>query len=172
MPNVSARTCSFVLMYFQSRQYRCETALTISRCWPAHFITLICRRLNRPEPNLTQANLKQLQAYPWPGNIRELQNVIERAIIVSKGNRLQFNLPGSDVATGSVSKESADMKLKPLPFTETERLARDRVNILAALRLTNGKISGEDGAAELLGIKPTTLASRIKTLGIEKPARL
>ena len=95
-----------------------------------HFITLICRRLNRPQQNLTRGNLKQLQAYPWPGNIRELQNVIERAIIVSKGNRL---------------------------------------NILTALRLSNGKISGANGAAELLGIKPTTLASRMKSLGVEKP---
>jgi len=56
-----------------------------------------------------------------------------------------------------------------MPFTETERLARDRENILAALRLTNGKMSGKDGAAELLGIKPTTLASRMKALGVEKP---
>ena len=138
----------------------------------SHFITLICRRLNRQESRLTRANLKQLQGYSWPGNIRELQNLIERAIIVSKGNRLQFNLPGSDVATGGGSKETADTEIETLPFTESERLERDRVNILRALRRTNGKISGEDGAAELLGIKPTTLASRIKTLGIEKPARL
>jgi formate hydrogenlyase transcriptional activator len=137
----------------------------------AHFISLARRRLNRPEPNLTQANLKQLQAYHWPGNIRELQNVIERAIIVSKGNRLQFNLPGDNVATDIASVESAGNDTETFPFTETERLARDRANILAALRLTHGKISGEDGAAELLGIKSTTLASRMKSLGVEKPTR-
>jgi PAS domain S-box-containing protein len=134
-----------------------------------HFITLICRRLNRPEPNITQTNLKRLQAYHWPGNIRELQNVIERAIIVSKGNRLQFSVPGETVETDTLSKNSAGEESETTPFTETERLARDRENIIAALRLTNGKISGEDGAAELLGIKPTTLASRMKSLGIEKP---
>jgi len=134
-----------------------------------HFITLISRRLNRPEPNITQANLKRLQAYNWPGNIRELQNVIERAIIVSKGNRLQFSVPGETVETDTLSKFSAGEESETIPFTETERLARDRKNIIAALRLTNGKISGENGAAELLGIKPTTLASRMKALSVEKP---
>ena len=134
-----------------------------------HFITLICRRLNRPEARFTQASLRQLKAYRWPGNIRELQNVIERAIIVSQGNRLQFNLPGMDVEPATVSEGSAGEAAATIPFTETERLARDRANILAALHLANGKISGADGAAELLGIKPTTLASRMKALGVEKP---
>jgi PAS domain S-box-containing protein len=134
-----------------------------------HFITLVCRHLNRPQPNLTQGNLKQLQAYHWPGNIRELQNVIERAIIVSKGSRLQFSLPGAAVSTDTRSSDPAGAVTQTMPFTETERLARDRANILAALRLTNGKISGENGAAELLGIKPTTLASRMKSLDVEKP---
>ena len=133
----------------------------------SHFIRLICLRLNRPVPGLTKANLKQLQAYHWPGNIRELQNIIERAIIVSKANRLQFNLPGMDVETGTASRVTAQ-ELETIPFSETERLARDRENIIAALRITSGKISGTDGAAELLGIKPTTLASRMKSLGMEK----
>ncbi len=135
----------------------------------AHFITLVCRRLNRPEPNLTQANIKQLQAYHWPGNIRELQNVIERAIIISKDKRLQLNLPGEDSVTTTTYRNSSREESETTPFTETERLARDRENILAALRLSNGKMTGEDGAAELLGIKPTTLASRIKAMGVEKP---
>jgi formate hydrogenlyase transcriptional activator len=55
-----------------------------------------------------------------------------------------------------------------LPFTEQQRLQRDRVNILAALKMTKGKISGKEGAADLLEIKPTTLVSRMKSLGIEK----
>ena len=134
-----------------------------------HFIALVCRRLNCPEPNLTQANIKQLQAYRWPGNIRELQNVIERAIIISKGKQLQFSLPSKGVESDTISIVSAGEVAENVTFTETERLARDRANILTALRLTNGKMSGEDGAAELLGIKPTTLASRIKALGVEKP---
>jgi PAS domain S-box-containing protein len=80
----------------------------------AHFITLISRRLNRPEPHLTQANLKQLQAYDWPGNIRELQNVIERALIVSKGNRLQFSLPVKNADSGNTTQNTASEEAIPL----------------------------------------------------------
>ena len=134
-----------------------------------HFIGLICRRLKRPEPNLTQANLKQLQSYHWPGNIRELQNVIERSIILSPGKLLEFNLPGKPATTETIAKEPVEEDTPALPYNEAERQTRDRANILAALRLANGKISGQGGAAQLLGIKPTTLASRMKTLGVKKP---
>jgi formate hydrogenlyase transcriptional activator len=131
-----------------------------------HFMSIICGRINRPEPKLTIANVKQLQAYLWSGNIRELQNVIERAIIIGKGNRLVFNLPGNDkkIESNDVQQQVTE---SGLPYNETERLARDKVNIQAALELTKGKISGAEGAAELLGIKPTTLASRIKSLNIK-----
>jgi len=95
--------------------------------------------------------------------------VIERALIVIQGNRLQFNLSGKNVDTGIIAEEYTGEESMKIPFTETVRLACDRENILAALRRTNGKMSGEDGAAELLGIKPTTLASRMKALGVEKP---
>lgn len=139
----------------------------------AHFIALFCTRLNRAEPRLTQANVKQLQAYHWPGNIRELQNVIERAIIISRDGRLEFDLTkmkgeseNQDLTTAGSTAESDDNQ--PFPYTEEERLQRDRMNILAALKFTNGKISGKQGAAELLGIKPTTLASRMNALGIAK----
>lgn len=132
-----------------------------------HFITLNSRRLNRPEPRLTQVNLQQLRHYRWPGNIRELQNVIERAMIVSTGPRLQFNLPGQTGDPGDRVESSAVIKEQIRPFTEEERLARDRANIQVALKLSEGKISGVNGAAELLGIKPTTLTSRMKALGLK-----
>ena len=133
-----------------------------------HFIIIICKKLNQPEPRLTRADIKQLQSYSWQGNIRELQNVIERAIITSKGNRLQFDLPTDNVATVSKSATNhLDEDVLQVPFTETERLARDRENIVLALTLSNNKISGVNGAAEMLGIKPTTLASRIKNIGIK-----
>jgi transcriptional regulator with GAF, ATPase, and Fis domain len=133
-----------------------------------HFISLICRRLKRLEANLTQTNLRQLQNYHWPGNIRELQNVIERAIILSPGKRLEFNLTGEPSTIKTTPEQPAEEKAPKRPYTETQRRARDRTNILAALRLSNGKISGEGGAAQLLGIKSTTLASRIKSLGLGK----
>ncbi|HAD08468.1 MAG TPA: hydrogenase, partial [Porticoccaceae bacterium] len=142
-----------------------------------HFISLISRKLNRPTPRLTQANVTQLQAYTWPGNIRELQNVIERSIIVSGNGKLSFDLPGAGAkeaqATHSTMKQtstkftSTHQETVATPYNEHERLARDRENIKAALIQCNGKISGDQGAARLLGIKPTTLASRIKKLGVE-----
>ncbi len=134
----------------------------------AHFISLLCKRYNRDEPRLTQANVKQLQAYHWPGNVRELQNIIERAVIVGTGGRLEFDLPGKASTpshdTGTVETEYNTAQ----PFNEQERLARDRSNIIAALEMTGGKVSGKEGAADLLGIKSTTLASRMASLGIDK----
>ncbi|MBV1931694.1 MAG: sigma 54-interacting transcriptional regulator [Porticoccaceae bacterium] len=161
-----------------------------------HFITLISHKLNRPSPKLSLANVKQLQTYPWPGNIRELQNVIERAIIICQNNKLKFDLPtnasNNDLGTNSPNAPSSTSDKMPdkqvtsptpgqnthenrvagdfseqLPYSEDERLARDRENIRRALAACKGKISGNKGAAQLLGIKPTTLASRIKKLGME-----
>ena len=134
----------------------------------AHFVTLICKRYNRDEPRLTQANVKQLQTYHWPGNVRELQNIIERAVIVGTSDRLEFDLPGK---TSVPVHKNVEVETDPgaaQPFNEQERLARDRTNITAALKIAGGKVSGKEGAAELLGIKPTTLASRMVSLGIKK----
>lgn len=134
----------------------------------AHFISLICIRHNREEPRLTQANVKQLQMYHWPGNIRELQNVIERAIIISRNSRLEFDLPKADGEVDTPQISNTNDMPQESPYTELERLERDRINIISALKITDGKISGKDGAAELLGIKPTTLASRMNSLDIKK----
>lgn len=133
-----------------------------------HFIEIICNKINREVPKLTNANVKQLQTYAWGGNIRELQNVIERAIIVGKGNRLVFNLPKNKNEHINAIQNTVNTVDSELPFNEIERLARDKVNIIAALEYTKGKISGAEGAAELLGIKPTTLASRMKALNIDR----
>lgn len=130
-----------------------------------HFVSMLSRKLNLPEPRLTNGSVKQLQAYPWKGNIRELQNVIERAIILSQGGTLQFDLPGNGVMPVTVDSGRSE-EISDLPYTEAERVARDRENILQALKVSGNKISGADGAAELLGIKPTTLASRLKNMDI------
>jgi PAS domain S-box-containing protein len=134
-----------------------------------HFITLLSRKLNMPEPSLTNAGVKQLQSYSWKGNIRELQNVIERAIILSQGGSLRFDLPNSDVSplvANNTVIESNEVDSSPIPYTENERIERDKANIMHALELCDNKISGAGGAAELLGIKPTTLASRLKNMDI------
>jgi transcriptional regulator with GAF, ATPase, and Fis domain len=131
-----------------------------------HFLALSARKLGRPAPRPTLAAVRQLQQYPWPGNVRELQHVIERALIISDGARLVIELPVGYAAP------AREIRRPPLPdhddrvLTDAEVRRLEADNIRAALRRASGKVSGPGGAAELLGMKPTTLASRIKALGL------
>ena len=105
--------------------------------------------------------MEQLQAYDWPGNVRELQNVIERALITSRGEPLSFpNLAGNSLAN---VQSAAPSESGPYP-TLDEMTAR---YIRQTLVKTNGKLSGEGGAADLLGINPSTLRARMRKLGIQ-----
>jgi transcriptional regulator with GAF, ATPase, and Fis domain len=110
--------------------------------------------LGRPVERIPQATMTALRRYPWPGNIRELRNVIERAVILSESSTLQVPL---EAAGGA---ETA-----PRPTLA----AAEREQILAALDQTGWRIRGPAGAAALLGLKPTTLESRIKKLGLSHP---
>ncbi|MFO1005603.1 MAG: sigma 54-interacting transcriptional regulator [Planctomycetaceae bacterium] len=128
-----------------------------------HFLTRFARQLGRPRPRLTLANIQQLQRYAWPGNVRELQHTLERACIVAADGRLRFDLPATSSGLHSERSES------PTPqgiLTDEELRAFEAENIRAALSQCHGKVYGPNGAAALLGTKPTTLNSRIKTLGI------
>jgi transcriptional regulator with GAF, ATPase, and Fis domain len=129
-----------------------------------HFLTLAARKLGRPKPRLTLADAQRLQRYRWPGNVRELQHVIERAVIIADGARLVIELP-ADPAALPQARPSPLRGHDDRVMTDAEVRRLEADNIRAALRRTAGKVSGPGGAAELLGIKPTTLASRIKTLG-------
>jgi transcriptional regulator with GAF, ATPase, and Fis domain len=130
-----------------------------------HFLALAVRKLGRAKLRLTLANVQQLQRYHWPGNVRELQHVIERAVITADGSRLAIELPLAPAAPGKPTTASATAANDHvLTDAEVQRLEAD--NVRAALKAANGKVSGAGGAAELLGMKPTTLASRIKSLGI------
>ncbi|MCG3197585.1 MAG: Anaerobic nitric oxide reductase transcription regulator NorR [bacterium] len=130
-----------------------------------HFLEQSAKRLNLPEPRLTRNHLYKLQRYDWPGNIREFQNVIERAVIRSRRGGLSLDLPEDDDSDPKVSLTSlAEAEI----VSEEEMRRRERDNYLAALRATNWKIYGADGAAILLGLKPTTLVSRMKKMGLRK----
>jgi transcriptional regulator with GAF, ATPase, and Fis domain len=118
---------------------------------------------------MTRANVEQLQQYDWPGNIRELQNVIERAVILSQGGALQFDAMLNNASPRRIVPLVAVANEEVLTRAQLKR--RERDNILAALEQTNWKIYGAGGAAELLGLKATTLASRMKSLQIHKPNR-
>jgi transcriptional regulator with GAF, ATPase, and Fis domain len=129
-----------------------------------HFLTITSRKLGRPKPRLTLAAVQQLQRYHWPGNVRELQHVIERAVITASGSRLTIELPTTpDTPTKPASSANTSTD-RVLTDAEVRQLEAD--NIRAALSQAKGKVSGLGGAAELLGVKPTTLASRIKSLGV------
>lgn len=131
------------------------------------FIQRARQRSRKPEVKLTQGDIRQLMTYSWPGNVRELENVIERAVILSRNGRLKFELhePSSSRSTPFKPSEAT----YPTAIeTEAERRQRERGNIEAALAACGGRVFGEEGAASLLGIPPTTLASRIKKLGINR----
>jgi PAS domain S-box-containing protein len=126
-----------------------------------HFLQIAARKLKVPDPRLTEGDMRRLMQYAWPGNVRELQNVIERAAILARNGRLRIDLPVR--GAGRLAPGRSD----PVPLlTDDERRERDRANIVAALDACGGKVFGPGGAAELLNVKPTTLASRIKALGI------
>src|SRR5690606_17449510 len=128
-----------------------------------HFLSGPSRK-GRPAVRVTQADIARLQAYDWPGNVRELQNVLERAAILARGGRIALDLPAAPLWSAKAGRASEGPRLVQ---TEEQRRQADKENIVAALRLSKGKISGADGAAALLGVKPTTLASRIRKLGLD-----
>jgi transcriptional regulator with GAF, ATPase, and Fis domain len=119
--------------------------------------------------NRAQANL--LQEYDWPGNVRELKNVIERAVILSPGNVLRLDLSMPHVRDARPREIEPAAKQITGILTEKEMREYQKQNLIAALKETSWRVSGPDGAAELLGVKPTTLADRIRAFGIERPSR-
>jgi PAS domain S-box-containing protein len=135
-----------------------------------HFLEQTCRDFGRPLLTLTRAQTEHLRAYQWPGNVRELKNVIERAVILSQGKvlRLDLSMPGFELdAPSAVEAELHENRI--LTEDEMKRLQRD--NIIKALSAADGRVSGKGGAAEMLGVKPTTLADRLRSFKIKRPGR-
>jgi transcriptional regulator with GAF, ATPase, and Fis domain len=126
-----------------------------------HFVERKSRELRLPaSPPLAAGVIDRLMAYHWPGNVRELENVIERALILSKGTPLTF-----DDLTGGRSDQSPSIPVG----TQDAPLKLDEVmsqHIRRVLETTKGKVHGKGGAAEVLGINPSTLRNRMNQLGI------
>ncbi len=131
-----------------------------------HFIGQIARRLNRPEPQVNSNALDQLVSYEWPGNVRELQNTVERAIILWRDGPLAFDLPAPTMREKTDDRGNGASKAAFL--TRDELKQQEREAIISALRQTDGRVSGPSGAAKLLGMKPSTLTSRISALGLNR----
>lgn len=130
-----------------------------------HFLKLACKKFNKPDIPLRLGDIQKMRAYNWPGNIRELVNVIERAVILSHDNRLELHLPQQINATmPTTHAEPVALGIQ----TKADLLELEKHNIIKALKRSNGKVFGNDGAAKLLNTKPTTLCSRLKKLGINR----
>jgi transcriptional regulator with GAF, ATPase, and Fis domain len=128
---------------------RAEDVPAIAEYYAGHYARKIGKRIL----GISADALEMLAAYPWPGNVRELQNLVERAVILARRERLEsadFELPSLDQASAPASQAS------------------ERGQIEEALRAARGRVSGVGGAAEELGVPPSTLESRIYRLGIDK----
>jgi transcriptional regulator with GAF, ATPase, and Fis domain len=121
------------------------------------FARELSRSMGKSVNLIPQATMDALQAYSWPGNIRELRNVVERGMILSRGNTLQIELPGGIERPQAASRPSDALE------------AIERQHILSVLERVKWKVSGKDGAAELLGLTRTTLQGRMRRLGIHRP---
>jgi formate hydrogenlyase transcriptional activator len=133
------------------------------------FLRTTAHRLHLPERELSADDAQALLAYDFPGNVRELQNIIERAVVLS--NRSEVGL-GLALGRPSQPPPALGPQAEPEPgevVDETAFRELERRNLLNALRRCDYKIAGARGAAKLLGLSPSTLAYRMKQLGLERP---
>jgi PAS domain S-box-containing protein len=133
-----------------------------------NFLARNCARMGRPALALTADCLRRLRSYHWPGNVRELENVIERAVIIARDERLSLRdvLPLRHIS-GTAERRSGEVI--PAARTKGELREIERETLLRALEQAGWKVAGATGAAQRLGIPPSTLTSRMKALRIERP---
>jgi transcriptional regulator with GAF, ATPase, and Fis domain len=133
-----------------------------------NFLTRNCVRMGKAPLELTSDCLRRLRSYHWPGNVRELENVIERAIIISRDGRLNLR----DVLPLRKLQQSQERTISDAVSairTKSELREIERNTLLRALEEARWKVAGTRGAAQKLGIPPSTLSSRMKALGIQRP---
>ncbi|PWT88638.1 MAG: Fis family transcriptional regulator, partial [Blastocatellia bacterium] len=128
------------------------------------FLERSLQKLGRTMAGFNNDSIALLNAYDWPGNVRELQNVIERSVIVSRDG--WPNLDRALPVLGRISPAIGERVERVLTVSELEEL--EKKNILAALNACDWKVAGDNGAAKLLAMKPSTLSSRMTALGIKK----
>jgi formate hydrogenlyase transcriptional activator len=139
------------------------------------FLGRFAKKFGRPTQTISAETMERLVRYPWPGNIRELQNVVERAVVLSRGSALEL---GRDLLPAVTRPDAGPAVARQKPELSPERPAppglsgaledTERTHILAALERTDGVIEGPRGAAKLLDIHPNTLRSRMDKLGIKR----
>ncbi len=136
-----------------------------------HLLEQVCRDFGRETLTLAQSQVDALRVYDWPGNVRELKNVIERAVILSDDRhlRLDLSMPEAQLHPPTVDEPSSVSDGTPSFLTDEEMRERVRYNMIAALEYADWRVSGENGAARLLGLKPSTLTDRMHSMDIERP---
>ena len=118
-----------------------------------HFVLKCAKRMNKSITSIPARTMETLKQWNWPGNIRELENFVERSVILTRGSVLQSPLKELESAGEQELGDTLE--------------AMDREHIVRTLQLSHGKLSGIDGAAERLGMNRTTLQSKLKRLGID-----
>jgi len=133
------------------------------------FVEKSTRQLGCTIASLSQQDINRLKSYAWPGNVRELQNVIERAVITAHQGRPNLDHALPETAESLKSAKEAQTPSDDIPIkTAAQIQALERENLIRALKATDWRISGKNGAAKLLGLPPSTLNSRLKTLGLKR----
>lgn len=133
------------------------------------FVQQFSQRMGRTMAPLSPDALRRLTTYHWPGNVRELQNIIERAVITAQQGRLNLDRALPDLDDSTPSPQATGEKEPTQRIRTIQELQNlERENIRLALEQTRWKVSGEKGAAQLLGMNSSTLASRMKALGITR----
>ncbi|HUS64062.1 MAG TPA: sigma-54 dependent transcriptional regulator [Kofleriaceae bacterium] len=147
-----------------------------------HVLARVCRDHGRPFMALSPQQQRDVEAYAWPGNVRELENVVERAVILSRDGVLRLDLALPELAEAAASAQMAPVvEAAPVAvpaggerpprgfYTAAEMRELEKQNLAAALEKASWKVAGEGGAADLLGVKASTLAYQVRSLGIERP---
>ena len=133
------------------------------------FVRRFAKKMGRAVAPLDADDVHRLTSYGWPGNVRELQNVVERAVITATDGRLNLDRALPEPITKSFPPEQASQSEPGMIRTAKDLEELERANLLRALTATKWKVSGEQGAAKLLGINASTFSSRMKALKIQKP---
>jgi transcriptional regulator with GAF, ATPase, and Fis domain len=121
------------------------------------FVKHFCEKMGKRIRSIPKGAMKALQQHHWPGNVRELKNIIEHAVIITPDDKLRIEMPNAKGPRGTVRRTLNEVQ---------------KDHILEVLGQVNWRVRGENGAADLLGLKPSTLESRMIKLGIKRPARL
>lgn len=136
----------------------------------SHFLERACKDFGHRPLRLSRKQAALLTRYSWPGNIRELKNVIERGVILSQGKVLRLDLAMADILDAGPERSAGDAVVAANRImTDAEIRQMEKRNMIEALTLANWKVSGPAGAADLVGIKPTTFTDRMKKHGIARP---